>query len=60
MQTTLVPAGGATVVEFKVEVPGTLLLVDHASAGWRKGAVGMIEVSGEPAPGVFEVIEAAH
>ena len=30
IQTTLVPAGGAAIVEFKVEVPGTFILVDHS------------------------------
>jgi len=29
IQTTLVPAGGSAIVEFKVEVPGNLILVDH-------------------------------
>ena len=30
VQTITVPPGGATVVEFKVEVPGNYMLVDHA------------------------------
>ncbi|MCB0342935.1 MAG: nitrite reductase, copper-containing, partial [Bdellovibrionales bacterium] len=30
VQTTLVPAGGSTVVEFKVDVPGTFIIVDHS------------------------------
>ncbi|HUJ73724.1 MAG TPA: copper-containing nitrite reductase, partial [bacterium] len=30
VQTTLIPAGGASIVEFRVEVPGTYLLVDHS------------------------------
>src|SRR5690554_2364669 len=30
VQTTLIPAGGAAIVDFKVEVPGTLVLVDHS------------------------------
>ena len=29
VQTTLIPSGGSTIVEFGVEVPGTYLLVDH-------------------------------
>ena len=48
VQTTLVPAGGATVVEFGVEVPGTLTLVDHAIFRIEKGAVGYLEVEGDP------------
>lgn len=48
IQTTLVPAGGAAVVEFGVEVPGTFTLVDHAIFRVAKGAVGYLEVEGEP------------
>jgi len=32
VQTTLVPACGATIVESQVNVPGTFLLVDHRIA----------------------------
>lgn len=47
VQTTLVPAGGATMVEFKVDVPGTFILVDHSlSRAFNKGALGMLKVSG--------------
>ncbi|MGQ0535040.1 MAG: copper-containing nitrite reductase, partial [Methanobacteriota archaeon] len=45
VQTTLVPAGGATIVEFEVDAPGTHLLVDHAlSRAIDRGAVGTLEV----------------
>jgi nitrite reductase (NO-forming) len=48
VQTTMVPAGGSTVVEFKVEVPGTYVLVDHSlSRAFNKGALGMLKVTGE-------------
>lgn len=48
VQTTLVPAGGSAIVEFKVEVPGTFILVDHSIfRAFNKGALGMLEVSGE-------------
>ncbi len=48
VQTTLIPAGGAAMVEFKVEVPGTLILVDHSIfRAFNKGALGMLKVSGE-------------
>jgi nitrite reductase (NO-forming) len=48
VQTTLVPAGGATVVEFKAEVPGTFVLVDHSlTRAFNKGALGMLKVTGE-------------
>jgi nitrite reductase (NO-forming) len=47
VQTTLVPTGGATAVEFKVEVPGTFILVDHSlSRAFNKGALGMLKVTG--------------
>jgi len=47
VQTTLVPAGGATIVEFHVDVPGTYLLVDHAlPRAISKGAAAQIVVTG--------------
>ena len=47
VQTTLVPAGGSAIVEFKVEVPGTLVLVDHSIfRAFNKGALGMLKVAG--------------
>lgn len=56
VQTTLIPPGGAAVVEFKVNVPGTYLLVDHSIFRLDKGAVGELSVSGSPAPEVFQEI----
>lgn len=48
VQTTLVPAGGAAMVEFKVDVPGTLVLVDHSIfRAFNKGALGMLKVEGK-------------
>jgi nitrite reductase (NO-forming) len=47
VQTTLIPAGGAAIVEYRVEVPGTLVLVDHSIfRAFNKGALGMMKVSG--------------
>ena len=47
VQTTIIPAGGSAMVEFKVEVPGTYILVDHALfRAFNKGALGMLKVSG--------------
>jgi nitrite reductase (NO-forming) len=54
VQTTAVPAGGAAIVEFKAEMPGTYVLVDHALARLDKGAWGMLEVLGEPVPDIFD------
>ncbi len=48
VQTTLVPAGGSAIVEFKVEVPGSMHLVDHSIfRAFNKGALGTLKVSGE-------------
>jgi nitrite reductase (NO-forming) len=47
VQTTLIPAGGSTVVEFKTEVPGTFILVDHSIfRTFNKGSLGMLKVDG--------------
>jgi nitrite reductase (NO-forming) len=54
VQTTLVPAGGAAIVEFKVDVPGRFLLVDHSiSRAMDKGALGSIVVKGDERPDIF-------
>ncbi len=56
-QTTLVPAGGGTVVELVGQVPSTIVLVDHAlSRAFDKGAIGQIVVSGEANPQIFEAV----
>ncbi|MBI4298541.1 MAG: nitrite reductase, copper-containing [Chloroflexi bacterium] len=56
VQTTLVPSGGATIVEFKVEVPGTYILVDHSIARIERGAVGLIVVEGPEAPDIYHKV----
>lgn len=43
-------AGGATMVEFSVPVPGALTLIDHAIFRTDKGAVGFLKAS-RPPPG---------
>ena len=54
VQTTLVPAGGSAIVEFKVEVPGTLIVVDHSIfRTFNKGALGMIKVAGAEDPVIY-------
>jgi nitrite reductase (NO-forming) len=54
VQTTLIPAGGATIVEFKVEVPGTYALVDHTLVrAIDRGAAGHLVVTGPADPAVF-------
>jgi nitrite reductase (NO-forming) len=53
VQTTLVPPGGATMVEFKTQVPGRYILVDHALARMQRGLAGYLYVTGDPAPDIF-------
>jgi nitrite reductase (NO-forming) len=46
--TTLIPAGGAAIVEFKCETPGSLTLVDHSIfRAFNKGALAQIKISGK-------------
>src|SRR5215470_16500315 len=57
IQTTLVPAGGAAIVEMKLQVPGRFLLVDHSIVrAMDKGALGMLHVEGAEQPSIFRVI----
>lgn len=47
IQTTLVPAGGAAIVDFKLDVPGSFTLVDHSIfRAFNKGALGQLKVEG--------------
>ena len=53
VQTTLVPPGGATMVELKLEVPGRYILVDHALSRLQRGLAGYLYAEGDPNPDVF-------
>lgn len=53
VQTTVVPPGGATVVDIKLPVPGTFTLVDHAIFRIEKGAVGFLQVAGKPRNDIY-------
>ncbi len=57
VQTTLVPSAGATIVEFKIDVPGDYLLVDHSIFRVAKGAVGILSATGKEDPAVFKSIK---
>lgn len=47
VQTTLIPAGGSVITEFKLETTGTYILVDHSIfRAFNKGALGMLKVGG--------------
>ena len=54
IQTTVVPAGGASVVEFDLQVPGNYVLVDHALARMEKGAWGVLHVTGEENKEIYD------
>ena len=58
VQTTLIPAGGAAMVEFKVEEPGEYILVDHSIfRAFNKGAIGKLKVTGEKNPKVYNKVQ---
>ena len=47
VQTTLIPAGGAAIAEFRTRVPGSYVLVDHSIfRAFNKGAVAILKVDG--------------
>jgi nitrite reductase (NO-forming) len=54
VQTITVPPGGAAVVEFKVDVPGNYILVDHALSRLERGLVGILQVEGPPNPEIYD------
>ena len=56
VQTTLVPPGGASTVEFKVDVPGDYTLLDPAIFRLNKGAVGALHVTGPERPDLYQKI----
>ena len=44
VQTVTVPAGGAVIVDFKLDVPGNYVLVDHALSRAERGLLGILHV----------------
>lgn len=53
IQTTVIPAGGAALIEFKPEVPGNYTLVDHALARIDRGAWGVLQVTGPASEEIY-------
>jgi len=54
VQTTMIPSGGAAIVEFKVDYPGEYVIVDHSlSRAFNKGAIGKLKVTGDKNAKVF-------
>lgn len=47
VQTTLIPAGGAAIAEFRTRVPGSYVMVDHSIfRAFNKGALAILKVDG--------------
>ena len=47
VQTTLIPAGGAAMMEFQIQVPGSYILVDHSIfRAFNKGALAILKADG--------------
>jgi nitrite reductase (NO-forming) len=57
VQSTLIPAGGAIGVEFKVDYPGDYTLVDHSIFRIHKGAAGALHVEGQASEAIFQPIK---
>jgi nitrite reductase (NO-forming) len=57
VQTTAVLPGGSAIVEFKVDVPGKYLLVDHALARMNKGAWAVLDVTGSSTPEIYSPVD---
>jgi nitrite reductase (NO-forming) len=54
IQTVTVPPGGAVITEFKIDVPGNYILVDHALSRLERGLVGILHVEGSPNPEIYD------
>jgi nitrite reductase (NO-forming) len=54
VQTTLIPSGGAAIIEFKVNVPGSFVIVDHSIfRAFNKGALGILKVEGKERKNIY-------
>ncbi|MEO8486351.1 MAG: copper-containing nitrite reductase [Betaproteobacteria bacterium] len=54
VQTTLIPAGGAAMMEFHVEVPGSYVIVDHSIfRAFNKGALAILKAEGEEVKAIY-------
>ena len=48
------PPGGAVITEFKLEVPGNYILVDHALSRLERGLVGILQVEGPANADIYD------
>ena len=54
VQSTVIPAGGAAMIEFKVDIPGSYTIVDHSIfRAFNKGALGQLKVEGDENPEIM-------
>ena len=54
VQSTLIPAGGAAIIEFKADIPGSYTVVDHSLfRAFNKGALGQLKVEGDENPEIM-------
>jgi nitrite reductase (NO-forming) len=63
VQTTTVPPGGAAVTEFRLDVPGRYVLVDHALSRMERGLKGLLVAEGGERAEIFrpdEPVDAAE
>jgi nitrite reductase (NO-forming) len=54
VQSIVVPPGSANIVEFKLDVPGRYVLVDHALSRAERGLAGYLVVEGDARPDLFD------
>jgi nitrite reductase (NO-forming) len=54
IQTVTVPPGGAVITEFKIDVPGNYILVDHALSRLERGLVGILHAEGSLNPEIYD------
>jgi nitrite reductase (NO-forming) len=54
VQTTLIPSGGAAIMDFHIEVPGSYVLVDHSIfRAFNKGALAILKADGPERPDIY-------
>jgi nitrite reductase (NO-forming) len=54
VQTTVVPVGGAAIVDLEMDVPGNYQFVDHSMfRAFNKGAMGALQVEGPSRPEIY-------
>ncbi len=54
VQTTMIPAGGSAIAEFKTSVPGVFIIVDHSlTRAFNRGALAQLKVAGAEDKAVY-------